>query len=223
MSIGSSTYDSSQTVQSEVTLEHELAIAQTGSQTFLDGYWNLDATAQPEKRRITIVDVPSESAFYLVKIESTTPKTYALYWDAAEPIDEPAIAAELAALCNLSPDVASVVVGPGADANKIDLTSVLPGTNGAFTLDVSCVSIDGGGSIAAMISEAQQTAASGTGKMRKLLRAEVGLVITPQGYPGVHIKKVEFYNGAASPAVVGGNTLPVLPHNIRMDSLRVVA
>lgn len=221
MSIGSNTYPSTTMTTQEITLEHELVVRQTGSRTYLEGWWNLAADANPEVRRVTILDAPVETAYFLVTIAGNQTKTFVSWWDETSPVDELAIAAELATLCNISPDVAAVV-GTGVEANTFTLTAAEPGTNGAFTLTVACMS-EAGVPIATRISEAQVTAAAGVGKNRKILEAEVELLISPQGFPGLLIKKIDFLSGATVPTVVGGNTLPLLPHNQRMDALRLVA
>lgn len=224
MSVGSNSYTATTTNTATVTLENESRVSQTGSDTKVEFWYNLDATAQPEVRTISInATEPVADAYYVVTVDGpTTDRTYTYSYDSASADTEVTIAARLAEIINLHPDVAAVV-GTGGASNTIIVTSVLPGTNGAFTLAVDCLAASNGTTVASKISETQTAAASGTGKVRKLQECVIGTTILSTGYPAMQIKETAFYDGAASPASVSTIATQNLTHPRTMDTLRTVA
>lgn len=218
MSAGSNTYTATSTATATITLENESRVSfPDGSDVMIEGWWNLDRDADPEIQTISIDGVPVADAYIWVTIAGPiVTKRFTLYYDAIAGMTAAQVATELAMLINLHTDVTAQ-----ATDNNIIVTSVLPGTNGAFTPTVGCNAAADDSAVSGILSVTQTAEATGTGKVRKLLDALFELEIV-NGFPALRLGTVRFFNGAIAPAPAGQQNIPPLTHPQRMDFLRNV-
>jgi len=196
-------YNSVSTVQTPITLETEHRVTQdsTTKDTIIEQWVNLDKDAQPQVETVTITtSVPVADCYFRVAIDGPTAgadRVYLYEFLTASGDTAPTIAARLAELIDQSVDVSAVAV-----TNTIVITSVLPGTNGAFTATVDCRKKSDDTTISSKIATATTTAASGTGKVRKIAQFALRLASSSSGAPELQVRDGVWYNGAASPVSV---------------------
>lgn len=229
MAAGSLTYTSFSSTSSSISLENAKTITPTDDGATMLFQFNMDATAQPQVDTITIGTLPGANVYYQVTIDDYTAnaaQTVTYFYATASSDTAAIIAARLAALINAAtanrPQVWAV-----ASTNTIAVTSLLPGTNGAFTLTVACkVAATGGDQSGSPITTAS-TPGSGTGRLRSvaLLTVEIlpsSSTSTSPSFPEINLSAT-WYNGA-NPAVTQ-STLPVTRFTgpLSIDALRAVS
>lgn len=210
-SAGTITFDTFSSNATEVTLENSKTITPTDDGVTVLLKLNLDATAQPQVDEITINStLPGADAYYLVTIDDYTAnaaQTFTYFYDTASADTAPMIAARLAALINAAitnrPEVSAKVQSSPND-NKINVSSLLPGTNGAFTLTVSCLNASDNTAASGTPITKTSTAGTGTGKLRSIVQFTVEMVATESSansmsYPELNLSGT-WYNGE-DPAV----------------------
>lgn len=219
--VGSVVYASSTTTTTDITLQttSTFSRAVNGSDV-VERFINLDPTAIAQVETITIVAVPVADAYYRVQIDDVgvnNDRTYTLEYLTASPLTTAQIATRLGELINSNPDIGVVVTG-----STIVLTGATPGVStGAFTCTVGAFAKADNTTIATRISTATTTPASGTGKVRKLVRLEIALAPS-NGNPELRLTGI-WYNGA-NPAVQASTFGPTpVTSSIKFDVLRNVA
>lgn len=210
-SAGTLSYTAYSSSQSTVQLENVKSVT-FGDDTITGLFQlNMDATAQPQVDTITISStLPGADVYYRVTIDDytvNTAQTFTYFFDTASTDDEEVIAARLAALINAStpnrPQV-SAKVKDSPNANQIDVSSLLPGTNGAFTLTVEALNAADNTAASGTPITNNSVAGSGTGRLRSVVQFSVELATstatssTPSN-PELRVSGT-WYNGA-DPAV----------------------
>lgn len=220
------TYTAVTTTTASVSLEVESRVAPVaGGADYKLEYWvNLDATSEPQIDTVTVsqANLPSADAHYQVTIDGPTggARVFSLFYDQSAAPSESDIAADLAELVNLHPDIAAGQGGTGAEDTVI-CTANIPGTDGAFTLTVDCLLLSDGTSASPVaISTANTAMASGTGQVRKLSEVTVGPVIDANKKLAVQVKSGNHFNGGASPTSVSTISSSSFTHPSTMDAIR---
>jgi hypothetical protein len=108
--------------------------------------------------------------------------------------------------------------GTGVE-NTVVVTGVTPGTTGAFTCTVTCLSLSNGSAVSNAISRTTTTAASGSGKVRKLAQLTIAPDIDANRKFTVQATGISFFDGAASPTAVN-TTSGSFTHPQTMDAIR---
>jgi len=234
MSAGTVTYSSYSSSANQISLENEVNITPVNGGATVLLKLNLDATAQPQTDVVTIsATLPGSDTYYQVTIDDYTTnaaQTFTYLYKSSSSDTAPIIAASLAALINAAtpnrPDV-SAKPQAASNANKIDVVSQLPGTNGAFTLTVAALVASTNAAATGTPISTATTAGTGTGKMRSILEFTAAVVPTPStaqfvSYPELQITG-SWYNGA-NPAVLQSSiSLTQFTGPIPLDTLRNVA
>jgi hypothetical protein len=224
MSIADLTYTAITTSTSSVSLEVEARVVPIagGANVRVEHWVNLDATSEPQVETITVsqANLPVADAHYQVSIDGTTgaARVFSWFFDASETPTEDDVAAALAELINLHPDVMAVQGGTGVE-NTVVVTGVTPGTTGAFTCTVTCLSLSNGSAVSNAISRTTTTAASGSGKVRKLAQLTIAPDIDANRKFTVQATGISFFDGAASPTAVN-TTSGSFTHPQTMDAIR---
>jgi hypothetical protein len=224
MSITDLTYTAITTSTASVSLEVESRIVPIagGANVRLEHWVNLDATSEPQVETITVsqANLPVADAHYQVSIDGPTgaARVFSWFFDVSDTPDEDAVAAALAELINLHPDVMAVQGGAGAE-NTVIATAVNPGTTGAFTCTATCLSLSNGSAVSNAISRTTTTAASGSGKVRKLAQLTIAPDIDANRKFTVQATGISFFDGAASPTAVN-TTSGSFTHPQTMDAIR---
>lgn len=227
---GTLPYTAFSTSSSSVTLENRKVLTPTDDGVTLLYQLNMDATSQPQVSTVTInATMPVADCYYRVTIDDYTANAAqisTLFFATASALTAPDVAARLAALINAAtpnrPDVSAV-----ASTNTVVVTSMLAGTNGAFTVTVECLQASNGSAVSGSpITQATTTAASGTGRNRSvmLFTFEIGASTSTANSPAAPELQISgvWYNGAAVP--VTQSTVPVtrLTGPLSFDALRAV-
>lgn len=217
-------YSATTTTTATVSLEVETrVIAQTGADYKLETWYNLDATAEPQVDTVTVsqANLPAADAYYTVTIDGITggARQFTWFYDQSTTPSEDDVAAALAELVNLHPDVSAVQGGTGAEETVI-VTSNVPGTGGAFTLTVGCLQASDNSSLGTAISTTTTTSASGTGLVRKITEVVVGPSIDANKKPVFSVKSGSHFDGAASPTAVSAISAAPFTHPQTMDFIR---
>jgi hypothetical protein len=224
MSIADLTYTAITTSTSSVSLEVEARVVPIagGANVRVEHWVNLDATSEPQVETITVsqANLPVADAHYQVSIDGTTgaARVFSWFFDASETPTEDDVAAALAELINLHPDVMAVQGGTGVE-NTVVVTGVTPGTTGAFTCTVTCLSLSNGSAVSNAISRTTTTAASGSGKVRKLAQLTIAPDIDANRKFTVQATGISFFDGAASSTAVN-TTSGSFTHPQTMDAIR---
>lgn len=223
MPIGSLNYDSQATVTTPITLENERRFvpAIAANQDRVEFWLNLDKDAQPQVDTLTIDEaLPIEDAYYIVTVAGpTTTKTFTRFYDSASADTADTIAADLAALVSMHPEVEAAQGGTGAD-NTVVVTASLPGTNGAFTTTVDCLAAATNSTIASEITM-NSVAGTGTGKLRKVAQLQL-MLKTQDGSPAIEITG-SWFDGAAVPVVATNFPGITGKSSKKMDAYREMA
>lgn len=216
---GNITYDSVTTTTAELTLENERrwvgnSALNTDKTEF---YLNLDKDAQPQIDTISVAaSLPASDAYYKVTIAGvTTTRTFIYAYLTASTDTDATIEARLAELINLHPDVSAVI-----DGGNVKVTSLVPGTNGAFTTTVDCLNVGTNATIASKIT-ATSVAGTGTGKVRKIADISVELRVDSSGSPQLRVTG-NWYSGAAVPVLANAFGPNPFSAPKKMDDYRVV-
>jgi hypothetical protein len=224
MTITDLTYNSITTSTASVSLEVEARIVPIagGANVRLEHWVNLDATSEPQVETITVsqANLPVADAHYQVSIDGPTgaARVFSWFFDATATPTEDDVAAALAELVNLHPDVMAVQGGTGAEDTVI-VTAVNPGTAGAFVCTVTCLALADGSTLGTAISTTTTTAGSGDGKVRKLSELTIAPSIDANRKFTVQATGISFYDGAASPVAVN-TTSGSFTHPQTMDAIR---
>ncbi|MEY3298723.1 MAG: hypothetical protein RLZZ597_1983 [Cyanobacteriota bacterium] len=224
MSIADLTYTAITTSTSSVSLEVEARVVPIagGANVRVEHWVNLDATSEPQVETITVsqANLPVADAHYQVSIDGPTgaARVFSWFFDASETPTEDDVAAALAELINLHPDVMAVQGGTGVE-NTVVVTGVTPGTTGAFTCTVTCLSLSNGSAVSNAISRTTTTAASGSGKVRKLAQLTIAPDIDANRKFTVQATGISFFDGAASSTAVN-TTSGSFTHPQTMDAIR---
>ena len=224
MSIADLTYTAITTSTSTVSLEVEARVVPIagGANVRVEHWVNLDATSEPQVETITVsqANLPVADAHYQVSIDGPTgaARVFSWFFDSSETPTEDDVAAALAELINLHPDVMAVQGGTGVE-NTVVVTGVTPGTTGAFTCTVTCLSLSNGSAVSNAISRTTTTAASGSGKVRKLAQLTIAPDIDANRKFTVQATGISFFDGAASPTAVN-TTSGSFTHPQTMDAIR---
>lgn len=224
MSITDLTYTAITTSTASVSLEVEARVVPIagGANVRVEHWVNLDATSEPQVETITVsqANLPVADAHYQVSIDGPTgaARVFSWFFDSSETPTEDDVAAALAELINLHPDVMAVQGGTGVE-NTVVVTGVTPGTTGAFTCTVTCLSLSNGSAVSNAISRTTTTAASGTGKVRKLAQLTIAPAIDDNRKFTVQATGISFFDGAASPTAVN-TTSGSFTHPQTMDAIR---
>lgn len=217
-------YSAVTTSTATVSLEVESRVVPVpGGANYTIEHWvNLDATAEPQVETITVsqANLPAADAHYQVTIDGPTgaARVFSWFYDFSATPTEDDVAAALAELINLHPDVSAVQGGTGAEDTVI-ATATLPGTAGAFTCTVDALLLSDGSSVASAISTTTTTAGSGDGKVRKLAQATIAPGIDANKKFTINLTGVSFFDGAASPTA-DSTTSSVFTHPKTMDAIR---
>lgn len=205
---GSLTYNSTVTTVQALTLENERRwTPNTAPNTDRTEFFlNLDKDAQPQIDTITVdATLPAVNAYYVVTIAGpATTGAYTYRFLTASGDTDAIIETRLAQLINLHPEVTAAI-----DAGNIKVTSLLPGTNGAFTTTVECFNAATGAAIAGEIT-VTSVAGTGTGKVRKIGEFNLEMLVDASGAPQVRATGT-WFNGAAPP--VAANTFGPTPYS----------
>lgn len=220
--IKDTSYDATTSQSATVNHEVELRVALANGNAVCEAYWNLDPDSEAEIETITIApgDLPGEDAYYQVEVVGPNQtKTFTHFYDFSATPTEDDVAAALAELITLHSDVQCVQGGTGVENTAI-CTAVTPGSAGAFTLNLSCtIASSNSAASGTPISSAVTQAASGTGKVRKLLQATVSPSINAQGYPQIDFTGIQQFNGAAVPVATNRGAQRV-QHGSTMDFIK---
>jgi len=225
MTITDLTYNSITTSTASVSLEVEARIVPIagGANVRLEHWVNLDATSEPQVETITVsqANLPVADAHYQVSIDGPTgaARVFSWFFDATATPDEDDVAAALAELINLHPDVMAVQGGTGVE-NTVVVTAVNPGTAGAFVCTVTCLALADGSTVSSAIATTTTTAGSGDGKVRKLAQLTIAPSIDANRKFTVQATGISFFDGAASPVAVN-TTSGSFTHPQTMDAIRV--
>jgi hypothetical protein len=225
MTITDLTYTAITTSTASVSLEVEARIVPIpgGANVRVEHWVNLDATSEPQVETITVsqANLPVADAHYQVSIDGPTgpARVFSWFYDATATPTEDDVAAALAELVNLHPDVMAVQGGTGAE-DTVVVTGVIPGTAGAFTCTVVCLALADGSTVTNAISRSTTTAASGDGKVRKLAQLTIAPAIDANRKFTVQATGISFFDGAASPTAVN-TTNGSFTHPQTMDAIRV--
>lgn len=218
-------YTATTTSTATVSMEVEARVVPVagGANYTIEHWFNLDAAAEPQVETITVsqVNLPAADAHYQVSIDGPTgaARVFTWFYDFSATPSEDDIAAALAELINLHPDVAAVQGGTGAEDTVI-ITATLPGTAGAFTCTVDVLLLaDGSSASPAPLSTTTTTAASGEGKVRKLGQLTIAPAIDSNKKFTINANSVTFYDGAATPVSVN-TTSGTFTHPQTMDAIR---
>lgn len=202
--IGSLSYNETSTVSTPITLERQLRYSHLSSTVEQIEFWaNADATSEPQVETITISALPVSNAYLRVEVDGPTVTGQAAVYlveviTSEGSLTTAKLATRLAKILDSHPDINAV-----ASTNTVALTAAAPGTNGAFTVTVSCLKASDNTTISSIIATATTTAASGTGKVRKWGQFELAVVVDSDGKPQFKIQNGVWYSGAASPASAG--------------------
>ena len=224
MTITDLTYTAITTSTASVSLEVEARIVPIagGANVRLEHWVNLDATSEPQVETITVsqANLPVADAHYQVSIDGPTgsARVFSWFFDATATPDEDDVAAALAELVNLHPDVMAVQGGTGAE-NTVVVTAVNPGTGGVFTCTVTCLALADGSTVSNAIATTTTTAAVGEGKVRKLAQLTIAPNIDANRKFTVQATGISFFDGATSPVAVN-TTSGSFTHPQTMDAIR---
>lgn len=230
---GSLQYTNFTATQSTITLENAKTITPTDDGVTVLFRLNMDATAQPQIDTITInTTLPASDSYYRVTIDDYTTNTaqnFSYFYAAASADTAAIIAANLAALINAStpnrPDVYAVVKA-APDTNQIDIISLLPGTNGAFTSTVACLAAASGSAQSGSPITKAVANGSGTGKVRSValvtceLLAGTATANSPS-FPQIQLSGT-WYNGATPAVSQSTITATQFSGPLSFDALRAV-
>lgn len=218
-------YDSYAATATPITLEKEARVTTTTSDVAIEYWVNLDSSAQPQVETITVQNtLPVADAYFKVSINGATDdQTYTYFYATSSSDTSSTIATRLARMINTNDDVSAV-----ASTNTVVLTSTVPGTAGAFVVSVSCVAAADNSSVSSKIAATTTTAASGTGKVRKIFSGTISLAATTatstsSSYPELRLSSGTWFNGA-NPAV-SQSTISTARYTgpLTLDALRDVA
>lgn len=224
MTITDLTYTAITTSTASVSLEVEARIVPIagGANVRVEHWVNLDATSEPQVETITVsqANLPVADAHYQVSIDGPTgaARVFSWFFDATATPDEDDVAAALAELINLHPDVMAVQGGAGVE-NTVVVTAVNPGTAGAFVCTVTCLALADGSTVSSAIATTTTTAGSGDGKVRKLAQLTIAPSIDANRKFTVQATGISFFDGAASPVAVN-TTSGSFTHPQTMDAIR---
>lgn len=228
MTAGTLTYNSTVKTVEQISLEVESRVYQEGTLSRIEVWMNLDKAAEAQIDVVAIAPtLPDDDSYFKVTVAGpTTTKTYVLEYLDASTVTATAIAADLAALVNLHPDVAASP-RTGANANSFSVQSVLPGANGAFVLELECVKQTDNSAIAGKITSTS-TPGTGTGKVRKVGEVEISVQASQSGetspsYPEIRLANGKWFNGAATPAQASPFGPAKFTGTVSIDALRNVS
>lgn len=226
---GSLAYDSYSASSSVITLENKKTITPTDDGVTLLVALNMDASAQPQVDTITISNtLPVANCYYRVLIDDYTTNAaqmFVYFYDTASTDTSSTIAAALAALINSNrvnrPDVSAV-----ATTNTIAVSSMLPGTNGAFTSTVTCKAASDGSDVSGSPISKTTANGSGTGRVRSVGVVTVEMLPTAStstspSFPEFRLSGT-WYNGAASPTTQSSIPSTKFTGPLSLDALRNV-
>jgi hypothetical protein len=201
-------YNETSTSTTAITLENEFLVTSNsdGNGVVIENFLNMNNDAVPQKDEITIASgLPAADSYFMVTIAGpTSTETKPYFFDQSGADTNNTIAAKLAALINTHPDVVAKV--NSSTANQIDVFSNTPGTGGAFTTTVDCLTASNNTSDTGKITlSAEAVAASGTSKRRKASQLTITLGVNTDGKLRYTIVPV-WYNGANPPVQTSGGT-----------------
>lgn len=202
--------------------EFRTALSDTGLLT-TEIWANTDKDAESQVETITIAPtLPTVDALYRVKVEGpTVSQEFSYVYLTSSSATASTIAAFFAQVIDTHPEVSAKNA-----TNTAVITSVVPGTNGSVTYTVSCSELSNNSAIASKITATQTTAASGTGKLRKLMavQLEMGSTLSAgKAKPQLNVRAAKTFDGSQAAVQLGDWGSNPYSHALTWDQLVAVS